>query len=69
MPDYAKALKYLQERADVLRGQMTAITNELDAIRVAQKAIGDSIENEPRPKQRTITTIVLPPSDPTSKPN
>ena len=69
MPDSAKALKTLQERADALRKQMAAITDELDAIQIAQKAIGDALENGPQQKPRTVITIALPPSDPTRKPN
>jgi hypothetical protein len=69
MTDYAKALKVLEERAGSLRGQMSTITDELEAIRIAKKALTEVIENTPKPKPRGVATIVLPPADASRKPN
>ena len=69
MTDYAKALKVLDERAGALRGQMSAITDELEAIRIAKKALTEASENAPKAKPRAVTTIVLPAADSSRKPN
>jgi hypothetical protein len=69
MPDYAKALKVLHERAAALRGQISAMTEELEAVLTAQKAIAEAAENAPKPKPRSVTTLVLSTPDLSRKPN
>ena len=69
MTDYAKALKVLEERAGALRGQISAIAEELEAIRIAKKALTEASENAPKLKPRAVTTIVLAASDLDRKPN
>ena len=67
--DFAKALKRLEDREESLRQQAGSISTELETIRVSKIAIKQAMETAPPPKPRTVTTLVIPGTTRSQKPN